>query len=77
MRVVICQRCERERRLGGGAGSLCEPPAGRELLGSVEHVGEAVQHPRCRPGWKEASRGAQKPRGLLLLWFLSKLPSWC
>lgn len=45
MRIVICQRCERERRLGGGAGSLCEPPAGRELRGSVEQVGEDVQHP--------------------------------
>lgn len=65
---MICQRCERERRLGGvggggGAGSLSEPPAGRELLGSAEQVGEAVPHATPRPGWMEASPGAQKPPG--------------
>lgn len=76
MRIVICQRCGCERGPRGGAGPLREPPAGRELLGSVEQVGEAVQRPTCRPGLKEARRGPQEaPGGLLLVWFLPKQPA--
>lgn len=63
MRIVICQRCGCERGPRGGAGPLYESPAGRELLGSVEQVGEAVQHPTRRPGLKEASRGPPEAPG--------------